>query len=154
MPQRLDEIDKKILRILKRDARIANNALSERVGLSPTPCWQRVKRLEKDGYIQGYAAILDPGKLDRPETVIIEVSLERHDDRMLEAFGKAMASMAEVLEVYLVTGGYDYFIKVAVSGTSGYERFLVEKLYKVPGIRQSRSVFALRCLKKEISIEP
>ncbi|MEM7268139.1 MAG: Lrp/AsnC family transcriptional regulator [Pseudomonadota bacterium] len=154
MDRPLDAYDRAILREIAGDGRITNSALAERVGLSPSPCWQRLRRLEQEGYILGYSAILNQEKLGSPETVIIEVTLDRHDDNVLRTFGEEMAKMPEVLEVYLVTGGYDYLLKVAVSGTRGYERFLAEKLYKVPGIRQTHSVFTLRCLKKELSVIP
>ncbi len=154
MTKPLDAIDRKILRALVADARLTNNLLAEKVGLSPSPCWQRVRRLESDGYIQGYTALLDQTLLGASETVIIEVTLDRHDDEIFESFGSAMANMPEVLEVYLTTGEYDYLIKVAVDGTRGYEEFLRKKLYKVPGIRHSRSSFTLRCLKYTSSILP
>lgn len=154
MMARLDEIDRRILKTLVADGRITNSQLAEKVGLSSSPCWQRVRRLEQDGYITGYTAILDQKKLGRSETVIIEVNLDRHDDETLASFGESMARIPEVLEVYLVTGGYDYMLKVAVDGTEGYERFLRERLYKVPGLRHSRSMFSLRCLKRAYSIEP
>lgn len=144
----LDAIDRRILRELVRDGRQSNTQLAERVGLSASPCWQRTRRLETEGYIQGYTAILDRDLLGVPETVLIEVTLERHDDAVLENFGRQMAAMPEVIEVWLVTGEYDYVIKVAVNGTRGYEEFLRQRLYKVPGIRHSRSSFALRCLKQ------
>jgi Lrp/AsnC family leucine-responsive transcriptional regulator len=150
----LDQIDLKILAALKKDGRISNNALAEQVALSPSPCWQRVKRLEAEGFITGYTAILNQRLLGAAETVIVEITLDRHDDDVLETFGKAMSRMPEVLEVYLVTGEYDYMIKVAVDGTAGYETFLREKLYRVPGIRHSRSSFTLRCLKQSYSVEP
>ena len=102
----------------------------------------------------GLLAILDQARLGASETVLIEVTLEKHDDAMLEAFGRAMADMPEVLEVYLTTGEYDYFIKVAVDGSAGYENFLLKKLYKIPGMRHSRSSFTLRCLKRRHSIVP
>lgn len=143
----LDFIDRKILTALSVDGRQSNAALAERVGLSPSPCWQRVRRLEEAGYIRGYAAVLDQDLLGVPEIVMIEVILERHDDEVLEDFGRAMQRMPEVLEVHLTTGEYDYLIKVAVKGTKGYEAFLRQKLYLVRGIRHSRSSFVLRCLK-------
>jgi Lrp/AsnC family transcriptional regulator, leucine-responsive regulatory protein len=146
--KKLDALDRRILHELTRDGRLSNSQLAEKVGLSASPCWQRTKRLEEDGYIIGYRAILNQEKLGMPETVLIEVTLDRHDDKVLESFGNAMAKMPEVLEVYLITGEYDYIIKVAVAGTRGYEEFLRKSLYKVPGIRQSRSSFALRCLKQ------
>jgi Lrp/AsnC family leucine-responsive transcriptional regulator len=154
MPKPLDQIDRKILKSLLADARLTNNELGEKVGLSPSPCWQRVRRLQSDGYIQGYAAILDQALLGLTETVIIEVMLDRHDDKILENFGQAMAGIPEVLEVYLTTGEFDYFIIVAVDGTAGYEEFLRKKLYKIPGIRHSRSSFTLRCLKRTHSVVP
>jgi Lrp/AsnC family leucine-responsive transcriptional regulator len=150
----LDAIDRKILRVLLKDARLSNSQIAEKVGLSASPCWQRMRRLESEGYITGYIATLDQRLLGAAETVIIEVTLDRHDDEVLEKFGQAMASMPEVLEVYLVTGAYDYMLKVAVDGTTGYEEFLRQKLYKIPGIRHSRSSFTLRCLKRQYSIIP
>lgn len=150
----LDEIDRNILRQLQDNARLSNADLADRVGLSPSPCWQRVKRLEESGLIQGYVAILDQKQLGMPDTIIIEVTLERHDDEVIERFGRALTDLPEILEAYLTTGEYDYFIKVAINGTEGYERFLREKLYRIPGIRHTRSCFALRCLKRRFSVTP
>jgi Lrp/AsnC family leucine-responsive transcriptional regulator len=150
----LDEIDRKILRILSRDGRISNQKLADMVNLSPTPCWNRVKALEATGFISEYIAVLDQRALGLPDTVIIEVTLDRHDDEIFQRFGDALAELPEVMEAYLLTGEYDYLIKVAVSGTEGYEQFLRQKLYKIPGIRHSRSTFALRCLKKVHSVTP
>jgi Lrp/AsnC family transcriptional regulator, leucine-responsive regulatory protein len=147
MIRTLDRIDRKILESLLIDGRIGNAQLAEKVGLSTTPCWQRVRRLEAEGYIKGYSAVLDQELLGAPDLVIVEVTLDVHDDAALEVFGSQMANIPEILEVYLTTGEYDYILKVAVSGTRGYEEFLRTKLYKVPGIRHSRSSFALRCLK-------
>ncbi|RAI02415.1 AsnC family transcriptional regulator [Acuticoccus sediminis] len=154
MPKPLDRMDRKILKALLGNARLSNSQLAEQVGLSSSPCWQRVRRLEQDGYITGYYAALDQRLLGAKETVIIEVTLDRHDDDILESFGEAMARLPEVLEVYLTTGEYDYLMKVAVDGTEEYERFLRERLYKVRGIRHTRSSFALRCLKQAHSIAP
>jgi len=150
----IDETDRKILRILAQDGRVSNQRLAEQVNLSATPCWNRVKALEDAGVISGYAAILDQHALGLPDIVIIEVTLERHDDEVFNRFGAALAELPEVMEAYLLTGEYDYLIKVAVAGTEGYERFLRQKLYKLPGIRHSRSTFALRCLKRMHSVVP
>lgn len=153
-PKPLDSFDRAILRELQSDARLSNADLAARIGLSPSPCWQRVKRLEDRGYIDSYVAVLDQKLLGMPDTVIIEVTLERHDEDVLERFGKALTDLPEVLEAYLTTGEYDYFVKVAVNGTEGYERFLRERLYRIPGIRHTRSCFALRCLKRKLSVSP
>lgn len=150
---RLDEIDRKILRALQQDARLTTAQLADRIGLSTTPCWNRLKRLETQGYIDGYVALLNQEKLGLPETVIIEVTLDRHDEEVLARFGQLLADLPEVIEAYLTTGDYDYLVKVAVESPAGYERFLREKLYRIPGIRHSRSSFALRCLKKLTSVQ-
>lgn len=150
----LDETDRRILRELRRDGRLSNAKLAEKVGLSPTPCWNRVRSLEEGGVIEGYSALLSQQALGLPDTVIIEVTLERHDDEMFAKFGQALAELPEVMEAYLLTGEYDYLIKVAVAGTAGYEEFLRKKLYKIPGLRHSRSTFVLRCLKRSVSVEP
>lgn len=150
----LDATDRKILSVLIENGRLSNAELADRVGLSASPCWQRVRRLEDEGFIRGYTAIVDRALMGLSETVIIEVMLNRHDDDVLERFGAAMAALPEVLEAYLTTGEYDYMIKVAVSGTDGCERFLRNKLYKIDGVRNTRSCFALKCLKHTMSVVP
>lgn len=150
----LDSIDRRILRELRADGRLSNAKLAERVGLSPTPCWNRVRSLEKTGVIEGYTALLNAKALGLPEVVIIEVTLDKHDERTLERFGQALIDLPEVVEAFLVSGEYDYLIKVAVTGTEGYEDFLRRKLYRLPGFGNSRSMFALRCLKRATSVEP
>ena len=150
----LDEIDRHILRTLSRDGRISNQKLAETVNLSPTPCWHRVRALEEAGYITGYVAVFDQRRMGVPDTVIIEVTVDRHDDEIFKAFSDALAGLPEVTEAYLLSGEYDYLIKVAVAGTEGYENFLRQKLYKLPGVRHTRSTFALRCLKRSPSVNP
>ena len=150
----IDEIDRRILRALRQDGRLSNTKLAEKVGLSTTPCWNRVRALEDGGMIEGYTALLSQTALGYPDTVIIEVTLDRHDDDIFDKFGQALAELPEVMEAYLLTGEYDYLIKVAVAGTAGYEEFLRRKLYKLPGLRHSRSIFVLRCLKLTYSVAP
>ena len=150
----IDEIDRRILRALRQDGRLSNTKLAEKVGLSTTPCWNRVRALEEGGLIEGYTALLSQQALGYPDTVIIEVTLDRHDDDIFDKFGQALAELPEVMEAYLLTGEYDYLIKVAVAGTAGSEEFLRRKLYKLPGLRHSRSTFVLRCLKRTYSVAP
>ncbi len=150
----MDAIDKRILRALARKGRLTNAELAEEVGLSASPCWTRVRRLEQAGIIKGYAAILDQAALGLPDTVFIEVMMERHDEESLRRFEEAVQAIPEVLECHLVTGEYDYMIKAAVGGTLGYERLLRDRLYRLPGIRHTRSSFALRRLKQELSPVP
>lgn len=150
----MDAIDKKILRTLSRQGRLTNAELAEEVGLSPSPCWTRVKRLEQAGVIKGYAALLDQAALGLPDTVFIEVMMERHDEEHLRRFEAAVRDIPEILECHLVTGEYDYVVKAAVGGTVGYERLLRDRLYRLPGVRHTRTSFALRCLKRELSPVP
>lgn len=149
----LSQQDRQILRELQRNARLSNAELAERVGMSSTACWNHTRQLEKEGYIEGYVALLNQKKMGLPDTVLIEVTLNGHEDDTLARFGEELAALPEVLEAHLVSGEYDYLIKVAVDGTAGYERFLREKLYKISGIRHSRSMFALRCMKSIPSVE-
>ena len=150
----IDDIDRKILRELRLDGRISNTQLAERIGLSASPCWNRVRQMEEAKVIEGYTVLLNQKALGMPDTVMIEVPLDRHDDDTFARFGEALADMPEVMEAYLLTGEYDYLIKVAVAGTEGYEEFLRRKLYKLPGLRHSRSTFVLRCLKRSASPQP
>ncbi|MDI3306579.1 MAG: Lrp/AsnC family transcriptional regulator [Acetobacteraceae bacterium] len=150
----MDATDRRILRALHRQARLTNAELAEEVGLSPSPCWTRVRRLEQAGVIQGYVAILNQAKLGLPDTVIIEVMMEHHDEDSLRRFEQAVTEMPEVIEAWLVTGEYDYVIKAAVAGTADYERLLREKIYCLPGVRHTRTSFTLRCLKQSWTPAP
>jgi Lrp/AsnC family leucine-responsive transcriptional regulator len=144
----LDRLDQNILRELTLDARQSNVQLAEKVGLSPSPCWQRVRRMETQGLIKGYTAVLNQALLGRAETVLIEISLDRHQGYQLENVCTQIAAFPEVMEVHIMSGNFDCFIKVACNGTKGYEAFLKNKLYTVSGIRSSRSSFSLRCFKQ------
>ncbi|AUT63499.1 Lrp/AsnC family transcriptional regulator [Paraburkholderia terrae] len=149
----LDNQDRKILRQLQKNARLTNAELAELVGMSTTACWNRTRQLENDGYITGYVALLDQKKLGLADIVLLEITLDRHDEDALARLGPELAALPEVLEAYLVSGEYDYLVKVAVDGTAGYERFLRDKLYRISGIRHSRSMFALRCMKSVPSVQ-
>ena len=153
-PARIDAMDRRILSALRRNGRLTMNELGAEVGLSPSPCWTRVRRLEAAGVIAGYSALIDRRVLGIDNVVFVEVTLDRHDDKVLERFGEALARIPEVLDAYLVTGDYDYLVKVAVTGTAHYERFLRESLYRIEGIRHSRSTFALRAMKETASVDP
>lgn len=149
-----DQTDLRILSALQEDGRLTINALAEKVGLSPSPCWTRVKRLEESGAISRYVAVLDHKALGYDNIVFVEITLDKHDDKILDQFGEALTRIPEIVEAHLVTGEYDYLIKVVVSGTAHYERFLRETLHRIRGIRQTRTNFGLRTLKRAISIDP
>ncbi|MBC7706718.1 MAG: Lrp/AsnC family transcriptional regulator [Rhodoferax sp.] len=143
-----DRLDFAILKVLLADSRQTLQQVGAQVGLSTTSCWNRIKRLEAAGAIQGYTVKLDLARLGYRDTVIVQVNLESHSDETLYEFGRVLEIIPEVLEAYLISGDYDYFIRIAVQDTRDYERLLREKLYKIPGIRHSKSSFVLRTLKK------
>jgi len=143
----LDKFDISILEALQRDARMSLQELSAQVGLTSSPCWTRIKRMEEAGVIEGYSVRVNAAKLGLADTVIVQATLDSHSDAALIEFGEALADIPEVLDAYLVSGDYDYFIRIAVSDTRDYERLLRERLYKIPGIRHSKSSFVLRQLK-------
>ena len=144
----LDKFDLAILQVLQQDARASLQEISAQVGLSSTPCWNRIKRLEADGVILGYTVRIDPAKIGLTDTVIVQVTLESHNDEMLYKFGQALDEIPEILEAFLVSGTYDYYIRLVVRDIRDYERLLRERLYKIPGIRHSISSFVLRVLKQ------
>ena len=124
----LDKIDRNILQILQTDGRISNVRLADAVNLSPTPCLERVKRLENDGYIKGYVALLNAQKLGAELVSFIEVSLDRTTVQALDIFREEIGKMEEVQECHLVAGGFDYLLKVRTRDMAHYRKFLGEKL--------------------------
>ena len=144
----MDASDLAILRVLRDDSRTTLQEISAAVSLSTTTCWTRIKRLESKGIIKRYTVDLDAPSLGFPDSVIVQVTLESHNEETLKAFGIALARISEVQEAFLVSGDYDYYIRIAVRGTRDYERLLRETLYKIPGIRHSKSSFVLRVLKE------
>lgn len=146
--KQFDRLDLAILRVLLADSRKTLQEIGKEVGLSTTSCWNRIKRMEAAGAIQGYTVKLDLAKLGYRDTVIVQVNLESHSDQTLYEFGRTLETIPEVLEAFLISGDYDYYIRIAVRDTRDYERLLREKLYKIPGIRHSKSSFVLRTLKK------
>ena len=143
-----DKIDMAILRILLQDSRRSLQDIGTEVGLSATSCWSRIKRLESEGVIRRYTIDVDPASIGYRDSVIVQLTLESHTDETLYEFGRVLATIPEILEAYLVSGDYDYYIRIAVRDTRDYERLLREKLYKIPGIRHSKSHFVLRVLKE------
>ncbi len=145
----LDTLDLKILSILQAEGRISVQDLSERVGLSATPCLRRMRRLEADGVIVRYAAMVDQARVGLPVSVFVSIKLERQSVEKLEAFNAAMARWPEVVECYLMTGPRDYWLRVVVPDLVAYERFLKEKLTRLEGIASIESSFALEQVKYE-----
>lgn len=140
----LDRIDRNILALLQQDGRMANSDLSQRVGLSPSPCLRRVKALEETGVIRNYVALVDPAAVDLSVSVFVSVTLERQVEERLDAFEAAVVRWPEVLECYLMTGEADYLLRVVVPDLAAYERFLKDHLTRVPGVASIKSSFALK----------
>lgn len=143
----IDSIDRRILTALQRDAKQSNVELAHAVGLSPSPCLVRVKRLEKAGLINRYVALLDASRLGTTVNVFIQISLEKQTEQILDTFEKTVASIPEVMECYLMSGDSDYLLKVVVRDTEDLRHFIVDKLSKTPGVKTIRSSFSLKQIK-------
>src|SRR5258707_1076137 len=143
----LDAIDRKILALLQQDGRMSVADLSEKVGLSASPCLRRVRMLEQAGVIARYVAVLNQQSVGLPVSVFVSIKLESQREEALERFSKAIARWPEVLECYLMTGPRDYLLRVVVADLAAYERFLKQKLTKVDGIASIESSFALEQVK-------
>lgn len=141
----LDRIDKKILKVMQANARVTNLELAEKVGLSPTPCLRRVKRLEESGVIARHVTILDAEKLGLSLTAYIGISMDRHTPDRFEYFEQAIADMSEVMECSIVTGqDADFLLKVMVRDMRHYEAFLLGKLTRLEGVSGVHTSFVLR----------
>lgn len=145
----LDKIDRKILSILQEDGRIAAVGLSERVGLSPTSTGERLKRLQREGYIEGYGARLDPKRLGFGLLVFVEVLLDKTTPDIFERFAKAVRAAPEVLECHMVAGGFDYLVKARLSDMAAYRRFLGDVLLALPGVRETRTYAVMEEVKRD-----
>ena len=143
----LDRIDRQILRVLQKEGRLANVDLARRIHLSPTPCLERVKRLEREGYIQGYAARLDPNKLQAGLVLLVELSLDRTTRDVFERFRQAVLEIPEVMECYLVAGGFDYLLKLRVADMADYRNLLSDKLTSIPGVLQTHTYVVIEEVK-------
>jgi len=154
MPMELDRIDRQILAELQRDGRLTNAALAEQVHLSPSACLRRVQRLERDGVIAGYIAVLDPAAVGRATSVFVEVSLNSQREDALEAFEQAVRDCPDVLECHLMSGGSDYLLRIAVENTQDYERIHKQLLSRLPNVARIRSSFALRtvCQRRALAL--
>jgi Lrp/AsnC family leucine-responsive transcriptional regulator len=143
----IDAFDRNILRILQSDGRITNRELAERCSLSPAACHERFKRLQERGYIRGFAALLDPEKLERALLIFVEVVLDRTTADVFEAFAEAVRRTPEIMECHMVAGGFDYLIRARVQDMAAYRAFLGETLITMPGVRETRTYAVLEEVK-------
>ena len=148
----LDTIDRRILTALQKTGRMSNAELSEAAHLSPSACHRRVARLEADGYIRDYVALLDPRKIGLPTTVFVEITLSGQTDEVLDGFEKAVARIPDVLECHLMAGTADYILKVVAEDTEDFARIHRQHLARLPGVAQMQSSFALRTVFKTTAL--
>ena len=148
MPQNeLGAIDRRILAVLQENARVTNVELAESSGVSASPCWRRVRELERTGVISRYVTLVDPSSVGLPVSVFIQVSLEKQVETALEDFERVVLERPEVMECYLMTGDADYLLRVVVADLEAYERFLMDHLTRIPTVANIRSSFALKQVK-------
>lgn len=144
----LDRFDRAILRTLQLEGRIPNSELAERVSLSESACLRRMRGLEKSGLIEGYTAIINQQKAGCPVDVFVNITLERQDETDLRKFEEAIRKIPEVMECYLMSGNYDYAVRVVVADTADFERLHSRHLTRLPGVARVYSSFALRTVQK------
>ncbi len=145
----IDRIDRKILKLLQADGRIATVDLAEKVGLSPTSTSDRMKRLQREGYIAGFGARLDPRRIGLELLVFVEVSLDKTTPDVFEKFAAAVRRAPEVLECHMVAGGFDYLVKTRVADMAAYRRFLGEVLLAFPGVKETRTYAVMEEVKTD-----
>lgn len=145
----IDKIDRKILATLQSDGRIANVELAERIGLSPTSIGERLKRLQRGGFVEGYGARLNPHLLGFGLLVFVEVLLDKTTPDVFARFAEAVRRAPEVLECHMVAGGFDYLVKTRVADMAAYRRFLGETLLAFPGVRETRTYAVMEEVKRD-----
>jgi Lrp/AsnC family leucine-responsive transcriptional regulator len=148
----LDRLDKRILKALQKDGRIANADLAKKVGASTTSCWNHTRRLMDEGYVKEVRAILDPEKLGLPVLVTVGVVLDRSTPESFAEFEKAVREIAAVQECLLLAGEFDYWIKLRVKDLQAFNRLHANVLLRLPGVRQLRSFFVLSEVKNSVEL--
>ncbi len=148
----LDEIDLQLLHLLQADSTITNKELAEKVNLSPTPVFERVKKLEAQGYIKKYVAILDADKLGRELIVFCNISLKQHNKEIGHAFVRDIKSLKEVTECYNISGDFDFLLKVMVRDMKHYQDFVINSLGAIENIGSAHSTFVMGEIKNEYGI--
>lgn len=148
----MDQTDIKILKHLQEDGRASAQQISDEVGLSAAPVWRRVKAMEAAGVILGYYAQVERSKAGLQGCMFTQISLERHSSEMVENFERSVRDAPEILECYAVTGDADYLLKVLVPSPEAYDRFLHRFLFNLPGVRQTRTIVALREIKHDVKL--
>lgn len=145
--KKIDRIDRNILVELQKNGRLSNVELSKRVGLSPTPCLERVKRLESESYIKGYQAILNPELLEAALLVIVEITLTKTSPDVFNDFSKAVHDLDVIQECHLVSGDFDFLLKTRVKDMAAYRELLGDTLLRLPAVSESRTYVVMEEVK-------
>ncbi|WP_299599194.1 Lrp/AsnC ligand binding domain-containing protein [uncultured Microbulbifer sp.] len=148
----LSTIDRNILRVLQKNGRTSYAELARQVGLTATPCVERVKKMESDGVIQGYTTLIDPEFLDAALVVFVQIRLNRSAQDAFEDFRTAVSALPEVQECYLVSGNFDYLIKARVADMSAYRRFYGETLLTLPEVQECTSYVVMEQVKETLEV--
>ena len=148
----LDNFDKKLLQALQKNADQSMNELGEKIGLSHTPCWRRIKRLEEAGIIKSRVVIVDPDKVGLGVTVHAYIIIKSHDERSLNAFEQAVLNVSEIVECYSTSGEKDYVLRIVVKNVAHYEKLLKQTLVHLPNVASVNSTFALKQVKYSTSL--
>lgn len=150
----LDEIDRKIIAALQAEGRLAIVDLADKVGLSATPCQRRVKRLEEEGLITRYAALVAPAAMGFGLQALVEVTLEDHSEKTVEAFEAAIRARTEVVACYAVTGDMDFLLHVFATDLASFSDFALKALLRMPGVKGTRSSFIMQAIKSDLAWAP
>ncbi|KXV51290.1 ArsR family transcriptional regulator [Gluconobacter japonicus] len=145
----MDDMDRRILRLLQKDGRITNLDLSRQIHLSPAATLERVRKLEQSGVIRGYMARIDPETINLGLLVFIQVTLDRTSPDIFESFSKALKTIPQVCECYMVAGGFDYLVKARVKDMAAYRNFLGKTLTRLPGVRQTHTYTVMEEIKSD-----
>lgn len=150
----LDDIDRRIVSALQADGRLPMVELAERVGLSPTPCQRRVKRLEEEGVIDRYAALVSPSSVGLSLQALVQVTLDDHSEKTVEAFEAEIRARPEVVACYAVTGDMDFLLHVLTPDLAGFSEFAMKALLRMPGVRGTQSSFIMQAVKSDLAWAP
>lgn len=150
-PRGLDDIDRQLLRLLQRNGRATNQSLAEKVALTPTPCLERVRRLEREGYIRQYQAVVAPDKVGYPMLIFASVLFDRADDDVYVRFREGVSKIDEIVECHMITGNTDFLIKIRVPNIEAFRTLLEERLLKLPGVRITHSSVVMEDMKQGVS---
>jgi Lrp/AsnC family transcriptional regulator len=148
----LDRYEKRILALLQEDASLSTAQISERIGLSPSPCWRRIDRLEKDGFIMRRVALVDRRKVGLNAHIFAQVKLNAHGRANLDEFTRAIRAFPEVLECYVLMGPVDFLIRIVATDIHAYERFFFNQLSQLPGVQEVNSTVALSEIKSTTAL--